>query len=610
MTDIAQLGISVDSREVKSADKDLDNLAKAADGAENAVKGVGDAAAKAKPKVSGFNGGVQKGGKGLNNFKNIAGQAGFQVQDFAVQLEGGTGFLRAFGQQGSQLAGAFGPTGAIVGAVIAVGAAIGSVLAPAIFESKTAVDRLDKSLAELSGTIEITDDGTIRLTDSFKRLAAEAQNLAAVQIQSKLLSATNAQTAAFDSLKEGSDGLGKSFKASGIAARGVANRIGRASKELGITKDQFLLINDAAKTAFSTKSVEDITKYRDAVSKVALEAKGATDEFKKQAEKINNASLKYIEQTNVLQFLGGTKLENVVATKAQEEADIKAEKALKIFNKTLNENSRIISKGERAKYLADKKAEFELLKKENQEKSKNLKIQRDFDSARNAVISQELRLTEASKERAEALSAGAVAAGIGEEQLKSLLQSNDDLLASQIEGIKQVGEETENAFAVRAKQNIQDSIADAIINGVNDGGKGALESFGDLMLKMAAEAVAADIMNGIFNGGGMAGGIGGGDNTAGLIGGLGSLFAGFFDQGGNIPSGQFGIAGENGPEIIQGPANVTSTKDTAAAMNNGTSIGNINMSFPGIGNANEARIAAGQAAREINGIVGSSKRFA
>jgi hypothetical protein len=47
---------------------------------------------------------------------------------------------------------------------------------------------------------------------------------------------------------------------------------------------------------------------------------------------------------------------------------------------------------------------------------------------------------------------------------------------------------------------------------------------------------------------------------------LGSLFAGFFDGGGNIPSGQFGIAGENGPEIIRGPAHVTSTADTARAM--------------------------------------------
>lgn len=41
-------------------------------------------------------------------------------------------------------------------------------------------------------------------------------------------------------------------------------------------------------------------------------------------------------------------------------------------------------------------------------------------------------------------------------------------------------------------------------------------------------------------------------------------FAGAFDSGGNIPTGSFGIVGENGPEIVQGPANVTSRKKTAA----------------------------------------------
>jgi tetrahydromethanopterin S-methyltransferase subunit B len=35
------------------------------------------------------------------------------------------------------------------------------------------------------------------------------------------------------------------------------------------------------------------------------------------------------------------------------------------------------------------------------------------------------------------------------------------------------------------------------------------------------------------------------------------MFAGFFANGGRIPSGQFGIAGEAGPEMITGPANVT-----------------------------------------------------
>ncbi|MGL5036947.1 MAG: phage tail tape measure protein [Aeromonas sp.] len=41
-------------------------------------------------------------------------------------------------------------------------------------------------------------------------------------------------------------------------------------------------------------------------------------------------------------------------------------------------------------------------------------------------------------------------------------------------------------------------------------------------------------------------------------------FAGMFDRGGIIPRGQWGIAGENGPEAIEGPARVTSRRATAA----------------------------------------------
>lgn len=40
-------------------------------------------------------------------------------------------------------------------------------------------------------------------------------------------------------------------------------------------------------------------------------------------------------------------------------------------------------------------------------------------------------------------------------------------------------------------------------------------------------------------------------------------FAGMYDSGGFIPSGQYGVAGENGPELVSGPANVTSRRSTA-----------------------------------------------
>ena len=36
-----------------------------------------------------------------------------------------------------------------------------------------------------------------------------------------------------------------------------------------------------------------------------------------------------------------------------------------------------------------------------------------------------------------------------------------------------------------------------------------------------------------------------------------NAFAGYFANGGTIPSGQFGVVGENGPEFVSGPAKVT-----------------------------------------------------
>lgn len=52
-------------------------------------------------------------------------QAGFQVGDFAVQVANGTNSLQAFGQQAPQLLQIFGPVGAVVGAAVAIIAALG-----------------------------------------------------------------------------------------------------------------------------------------------------------------------------------------------------------------------------------------------------------------------------------------------------------------------------------------------------------------------------------------------------------------------------------------------------------------------------------------------------
>ena len=51
---------------------------------------------------------------GRNGRRDLGGVA-MQAQDIAVQLQSGTDAARVLGQQGSQIASLFGPTGAIIG---------------------------------------------------------------------------------------------------------------------------------------------------------------------------------------------------------------------------------------------------------------------------------------------------------------------------------------------------------------------------------------------------------------------------------------------------------------------------------------------------------------
>jgi hypothetical protein len=91
-----------------------------------------DAAARAAT-GSGSSGPVTRGGSGgggggFGGLRSAIGQAGFQLQDFVVQVQAGTSALTALGQQGSQFLGAFGAGGAAAGAVLVMGTLVAQFL--------------------------------------------------------------------------------------------------------------------------------------------------------------------------------------------------------------------------------------------------------------------------------------------------------------------------------------------------------------------------------------------------------------------------------------------------------------------------------------------------
>jgi phage-related minor tail protein len=87
---------------------------------------------------------LAKSGKGMRRMEILAQQAGYQIGDFAVQVQSGTNVAVAFGQQASQLLGFFGPYGAIAGAGIAIGTGLIAPLLNAKKAAKEATEQIDK----------------------------------------------------------------------------------------------------------------------------------------------------------------------------------------------------------------------------------------------------------------------------------------------------------------------------------------------------------------------------------------------------------------------------------------------------------------------------------
>lgn len=206
------------------------------------------------------------------------------------------------------------------------------------------------------------------------------------------------------------------------------------------------------------------------------------------------------------------------------------------------------------------------------------------------------------------------------QEIEELQRLQEDGLISQetydatLNGMQALADKTADVtdemsvFADEAARNMQGAFADFLYDPFEDGLKGMLRSFGDMLKRMAAEAAAAEVFDWIkdlgnsTSGSGSSGSSGGTDWMA-LIG----TFAGMFDKGGMIPAGQFGMVGEQGPELISGPAHVISREDTAASMSGiNVNMGNVNITA---NNEREGRLAAGEVARRVSKAVSGARRY-
>lgn len=166
------------------------------------------------------------------------GQLGHQVQDVAVQLQMGQNALMVFTQQGSQVASLFGPTGAIIGALGAVGGAVAMALVPDLMNAKDKVQDLENATRDLSDLFrKDASTGAILFAGKLKEVAEVSEAGAENMMQMASGEAIRRQK----ELRKELDELAQSVLTLGQAQAGRPGMTeeGIAASILGITTEQY-----------------------------------------------------------------------------------------------------------------------------------------------------------------------------------------------------------------------------------------------------------------------------------------------------------------------------------------------------------------------------------
>lgn len=283
MSDTASLVVRVSQTGVDATTQSLNKLTSASDKADKSASQLTTTAATA--------------GKATGGFGTKAQQAGYQIQDMVVQLQGGTSAFVAIGQQVPQFLGAFGPIGAITGTVVALGAAIGGVLYKSMGDATVSAKDLKQATKDLNDIITETDDGVEVLTDRILKLAAANETAARAEISLGIVRAKDVINAASDAIGEATKAVDGWTNTAGSMGRAVnqLDDLEAITKRFGITQMEAFDGNIPA--AFQAK-IEDLSVFMGTLGKeyglTKQEALGfiqATEAFNKQRTPENAAAL-------------------------------------------------------------------------------------------------------------------------------------------------------------------------------------------------------------------------------------------------------------------------------------------------------------------------------
>ena len=275
---------------------------------------------------------------------------GHQVQDVAVMLQSGQNPLIILGQQGSQVASLFGPQGAIVGAFLAVGAAIGTSMLPAFFKASEAlksvedrisglVDEFDQlnpvlqNIALKNATV-LMEDYKEQVQEAEEAIASEKDSLAlfnAVSQENELRTrkankAIAEQQDIIDVAKQNMEDLAKKVDGTTDATEKLIESLTAEAAALGKTEAQVTRLSQAyinatpANQAIIDQQLEKIAHYDEIVAGIEAEQK-ALDKAAKETEKRNKDFEKGEERLSAFFFKENERKEKADIKRIEDEKE-------------------------------------------------------------------------------------------------------------------------------------------------------------------------------------------------------------------------------------------------------------------------------------------------
>ncbi len=196
--------------------------------------------------------GVENGAKGTGSWKSSMQQAGYQVQDFIIQVQGGQSALVAFAQQGSQLAGAFGPGGAIVGSIIALSSVLAGVLITSLNGGKNAMDALKDAAEAMDKVITVSQNGVAALSDKYANLARTNVEAATILRNQAMIEYNAAIAKIPKSINDASNsivGFTDKLKTSFVGGVASIDEFNKNLSTVGVTADTYSKAMEQARSA-------------------------------------------------------------------------------------------------------------------------------------------------------------------------------------------------------------------------------------------------------------------------------------------------------------------------------------------------------------------------